>query len=173
MVVLKKLYRSARDKKLFGLCGGLADVLNVDATLLRILLIVAAIFTSGMVIPVYIIAGLVVPKEPPYDNGFGPGPGYGGYGNGYGSNYNNQYGNHNNGSFGHNFGTHAGGPYKNPPQPPKPPWGNNAATQSSDPTPQQSSAQFDRMMDDLEKKALRKEVDELRAKLAQIEKGEK
>ncbi len=84
MVVLKKLYRSSRDKKLFGLCGGLAEMLNVDATLLRILLIVVTIFTSGAVILIYIIAGLVVPKEPPLYSNFGPN----GYGNGYGGGYN-------------------------------------------------------------------------------------
>ncbi|MUT68669.1 PspC domain-containing protein [Paenibacillus sp. NEAU-GSW1] len=170
MVIVKKMYRSARDKKLFGLCGGLAETINVDATLLRILLIVVTIFTSGMIIPVYIIAGLVIPKEPPYYNGFGPGPGYGGgyggYGNGYGT---NGYGNNN---YGSGYGqAPTGGPYRNPPHPPKPPWGTNPAQQPSD-IPQQSNAQFDRMMDDLEKKALRKEIDELKAKLAKYEKGE-
>ena len=46
---MKKLYRSRRDKKLFGLCGGLAEMLNVDATLLRILLIVITVFSSGAI----------------------------------------------------------------------------------------------------------------------------
>ena len=74
---MKKLYRSRRDKKLFGLCGGLAEMLNVDATLLRILLIVITVFSSGALILVYILAGLVVPKESNPFGGFGPG--FGGY----------------------------------------------------------------------------------------------
>ena len=30
---MNKIYRSRTDKKLFGLCGGLAEAMNVDATL--------------------------------------------------------------------------------------------------------------------------------------------
>lgn len=164
MVVLKKLYRSRRDKKLFGLCGGLAEMINVDATLIRILLIVVTIFTSGFAIPVYIIAGLIVPKEPTFYNGndFGSGSGFGGYGNGFGG---GGYGNGYNGGQG-GFGSSFGGPYKNPPQGQ---WDNFSQARSSQ---QASSSQFDSMMDDLKKKALRKEVEELRAKLAKYEKGE-
>lgn len=154
MVVLKKLYRSSRDKKLFGLCGGLAEMFNVDATLLRILLIVVTIFTSGAVILIYIIAGLVVPKEPPLYSGFGPH----GYGGGYGGGYNPGYGQPAQPQF--------GGPYKNPPQPPGA-WG-GPQPEAVHATP----SQFDSMMDDLEKKALRREIEELKAKLAKYEKGD-
>jgi len=75
-----KIYRSAHDKKLTGLCGGLGEALGVDATLLRIVAIVLAVVTSGGFILVYILASLVVPKEPPYYN---PYRGPGGYGGGY------------------------------------------------------------------------------------------
>lgn len=153
---MKKFYRSSRDKKLFGLCGGLAEMINVDATLLRILLIVVTIFSSGLIILIYIIAGLVVPKEPPFQssfhpNGFGNGhDGHGGYNPGFGSQP--QY----------------GGPYKNPPQAP----GSWGQTQPSAAPQASTSTQFDNMMDDLEKKALRREIAELKAKIAQIEKGD-
>jgi len=154
---LKKLYRSTRDKKLFGLCGGLAEMLNVDATLLRVLLIVVTIFTSGAVILIYLIAGLVVPKEPPVYSDFGPN------GNNHGGGYNPGY--NMNGS---NFGSKPqfGGPYKNPPQDPSS-WGSTGAG-----TGASTSTQFDSMMDDLEKKALRREIEELKAKLAKYEKGD-
>ena len=69
-------------------------MLNVDATLLRILLIVITVFSSGALILVYILVGLVVPKESNPFGGFGPGTG--GYNpNGFGpGGYNggNQYG---------------------------------------------------------------------------------
>jgi phage shock protein C len=71
---MRKLYRSSRDRKLFGVCGGLAEYLAVDATLLRILLIVVAVFSAGSVILVYIIAGFVIPREPQYGNSFGANP---------------------------------------------------------------------------------------------------
>ncbi|MEK3882042.1 PspC domain-containing protein [Paenibacillus sp. PL2-23] len=148
---MRKLYRSRRDKKILGLCGGLSDMLNVDATLLRILLIVITVLTSGTVIFIYIIAGLVVPKEPPVYGAFGP-YGYGdGPGSGYGSSYGHQSGHQ--------------GPFQ-----PFPPKGNgwDPGYHKSEP----AGSQFDSMMDDLEKKALRREIEELKAKLAKQEKGE-
>lgn len=157
MVVLKKLYRSTRDKKLFGLCGGLAEMLNVDATLLRILLIIVTVFTSGAVILIYLIAGWVVPKETPTYPGIGPN------GNNFGGGYNPGY-NTNGSSFGSK--SQFGGPYKNPPQDPSA-WGNSEAGVGAS-----TSTQFDSMMDDLEKKALRREIQELKAKLAKYEKGD-
>ncbi|UVI31356.1 PspC domain-containing protein [Paenibacillus spongiae] len=161
---MKKLYRSRRDKKLFGLCGGVAEMLNVDATLLRILLIVLTVFTSGAMILVYILAGLVVPKEPPTYNGFGPG-GYGGYNNG---GYNGGFGTPPHGGQGY------GGPYTNtPPQPgPTGSFTNWQNAQGQGQAHGQSASNLDSMMDDLEKKALRKEIEELRAKLSKLEKGD-
>lgn len=155
---MRKLYRSSRDKKLFGLCGGLAEMFNVDATLLRILLIVVTIFTSGGVILVYIIAGLVVPKEPPVYPNFGPN----GYGNGHGGGYNPGYGPQSQPQAHSQYG----GPYKTPPQP-QGSWNTNGTPPQPAP-----STQFDSMMDDLEKKALRREIEELKAKIAKYEKGD-
>ncbi|MFD0714448.1 PspC domain-containing protein [Paenibacillus sp. GCM10027626] len=178
---MKKLYRSRRDKKLFGLCGGIAEMLNVDATLLRILLIVLTVFTSGALILIYILAGMVVPKEPPSYDPFGP-YGHNGY-NGYnggpynGGGYNGNY----NGGFGApppNYGRQAnrnqyGGPYTGTPPRPEPSDGfNNWQQGQASGAPKQAASNLDAMMDDLEKKAMRKEIDELRAKLAKQEKGE-
>jgi|GEM_PF-560436 len=65
---MKKLYRSTRDRKLWGICGGLAEMTGWDATLLRILLIIITILTHGAALFVYLISGFVIPKspEPPY-----------------------------------------------------------------------------------------------------------
>lgn len=60
---MKKLYRSSHDRKLTGLCGGLAEAFNVDATLLRLVVAVSAFFSAGVVIPLYLIASWVIPKE--------------------------------------------------------------------------------------------------------------
>ncbi|WP_337102727.1 PspC domain-containing protein [Paenibacillus sp. YIM B09110] len=167
---MKKLYRSRQEKMLFGLCGGLARMLNVDATLLRILLVVVTILSGGAPILIYLIAVLVVPKEPPIYSDYGPH----GFNNGYGGGFNQ--GNYNQGGFNNNFGGNGnspfgtppsyGGPYKNPPQQPGA-W--NGPQPSVAPA---ANSQFDSMMDDLEKKALRREIEELKAKLAKYEKGE-
>jgi len=61
---MKKLYRSQSDKKISGLCGGLASWLGLDATILRLIALVVAIFSFGSVVLFYLIASVLVPKEP-------------------------------------------------------------------------------------------------------------
>ena len=60
----KKLYRSQKQKMLGGVCGGLAEYFDVDATPIRLLFIALTIFTAlfPMVI-FYIIAWIIVPVE--------------------------------------------------------------------------------------------------------------
>lgn len=177
MVVLKTLYRSRRDKKILGLCGGLSQMLNVDATLIRILLIVITVLTSGTVVLIYLIAGLVVPKEPPYHGGYGPGPGgYGGFGGHGGHGGPGGFGNQ--GGYGHGGAPNGGFDprgqgFGNTPPPPGgvAPGGNWNPRPNNQGAPS-SNADFDSMMDDLEKKALRREIEELKAKMAKYEKGE-
>lgn len=89
----KKLYRSRTDRKIAGVCGGIAEYFNIDATLVRLLFVAAVIFgTAG--IWVYIVCALVIPEAPdngvPYEDVNG---GNGGYGNGNGGYGNGGYGN--------------------------------------------------------------------------------
>ncbi len=60
---MKKLYRSQGDKKISGLCGGLATWLGIDATIVRLLTVVVALFSLGTAVVLYIIASIIVPKE--------------------------------------------------------------------------------------------------------------
>ncbi|SET91736.1 PspC domain-containing protein [Paenibacillus sp. NFR01] len=60
---MKKLYRSQSDKMLTGLCGGIARALNIDTTLIRLLVAAAAFFSFGTVAILYVIASVIVPKE--------------------------------------------------------------------------------------------------------------
>lgn len=132
-----KLYRSRRDSKVFGLCGGLAETLNVDPTLLRLVVAVTTVFSAGTVIPVYIIASLVIPKEPSLEPSFAGAP--------------QGYGHHSHHSHKCGWNGHA----RQEPAPAA------AAASTVDP--------LDEMMKDIEQKALRREIEELRAKLAKIE----
>lgn len=61
----KKLYRSAHDKKIAGVCGGIGAYLDIDPTLIRLGWIVLTILT-GIVPGVigYLIAAIVMPREP-------------------------------------------------------------------------------------------------------------
>lgn len=59
----KRLYKG-RDKKLFGVCSGLAEYFNVDPLLIRVLFVFAFIaFGSGLLL--YIILAIVLPDPPP------------------------------------------------------------------------------------------------------------
>lgn len=61
----KKLYRSKTDKKLAGVCGGIAEYFDIDATIIRLAVVFSTIFL-GMSIWVYIIAALIMPEDPEY-----------------------------------------------------------------------------------------------------------
>ena len=64
---MKKLYRSQSDQKITGLCGGLARWSGIDTTVVRLVAVAAAIFSFGTMLLFYIIASIIVPKEP-YNN---------------------------------------------------------------------------------------------------------
>ena len=58
----KKLYRIEQGKLIAGVCGGIAEYLNVDPTVIR--LIWALVALSGTGILAYIIAMLIIPVKP-------------------------------------------------------------------------------------------------------------
>lgn len=60
---MNRLYRSARDKKLLGVCGGVAQFLSIDSTLVRLGVILLTVFT-GIPILIYALMALIVPREP-------------------------------------------------------------------------------------------------------------
>ena len=57
-----RLMLSRTDRKLGGVCGGLATTFDVDSTLVRIAFVGAAF--AGFGIPLYLAAWLLAPKEP-------------------------------------------------------------------------------------------------------------
>ncbi|HJQ39602.1 MAG TPA: PspC domain-containing protein [Thermoanaerobaculia bacterium] len=59
------LYRSSRTKILGGVCGGIAEWLGWDPTMVRVLYVLASVLSAGF--PgtiVYIVLWIVVPKAP-------------------------------------------------------------------------------------------------------------
>ncbi len=64
-VQFKELRRSVKDKKLFGVCGGIAAYFNVDSTIVRILYICLVIASFGWGLLLYIILVLLMPEERP------------------------------------------------------------------------------------------------------------
>ena len=59
----KRLYKSKTEKKLCGVCGGIAQYFEIDPTLVR-LAWVAFTVLGGSGILAYIIALIVMPEEP-------------------------------------------------------------------------------------------------------------
>jgi phage shock protein C len=58
--------RSSSDKKLFGVCGGLAQYFSIDSTIIRILYVVLCLASFGAGIVLYITLALVVPEDHSY-----------------------------------------------------------------------------------------------------------
>ena len=165
---MTKLYRSRTDRKITGLCGGLAETLGFDATLLRLLVVITTLFSGGVVIAIYVLAALVIPSEPWHGGPHGPGPGYGGEANPYGGKWDHQFCSwkdwkraerHYRKAQRYGWGSpqQAGG-YE----------AEYAASQAQ--AAGTAGSDLDDMMKDIEKKAMWKEIEELRAKVAQYEK---
>ena len=58
----KKLYRSVKDRKLAGVCGGIAEYLNMDPTVVRILWAIISLFAFVGVIA-YIVCAFLIPED--------------------------------------------------------------------------------------------------------------
>jgi phage shock protein C len=61
---MKRLVRKEKDKKITGLCAGIAEYLDIDVTVIRLIVLVAIIMTG--VLPglfAYLIAAAITPKE--------------------------------------------------------------------------------------------------------------
>ena len=58
----KKLYKSQADKKLCGVCGGIAEYFNMDPTLVRLLWVLFTL-AGGAGLLCYIIAAIVMPES--------------------------------------------------------------------------------------------------------------
>ena len=56
----RKLYRSETQRMLAGVCGGLAEYFNIDATVMRVLFLILAVF-GGSGIVLYLVMWIVVP----------------------------------------------------------------------------------------------------------------
>ena len=58
----KKLYKSNSNKMIAGVCGGLAEYFNTDASIIRILWALSVLL-MGTGILVYIVCAIVIPNN--------------------------------------------------------------------------------------------------------------
>ena len=58
-----RLRRSRRDRVLLGVCGGLAKMWNIDATVIRVLWALGTVLGAGVLLIAYLVMALVIPDE--------------------------------------------------------------------------------------------------------------
>ena len=56
----KKLYKSIEDKRIAGVCGGIAEYLDVDSTIVRLITLLF-VFGCGAGLLAYIVAAIIMP----------------------------------------------------------------------------------------------------------------
>ncbi len=59
----KKLYKSYKDKKIFGVCAGIANYFNIDPTIVRIIWAIL-VLACGTGLLAYIVAALIMDYDP-------------------------------------------------------------------------------------------------------------
>ena len=67
----RRLERSTTNRVISGVCGGLADYLAVDATLVRVFFVIATVLTAFLFILVYLVLLILMPlpgQRPPIDD---------------------------------------------------------------------------------------------------------
>lgn len=60
---MKRLYKSQTNKMLCGVCGGVAEYLNIDPTIIRLIWAVL-ILAVGTGLLAYILAAIIMPDNP-------------------------------------------------------------------------------------------------------------
>ncbi len=58
---IKRLFRSNRNKMICGVCGGIAEYLNIDPTIVRLLWVVFGF--TGFGVLAYIVAAIIMPVQ--------------------------------------------------------------------------------------------------------------
>lgn len=59
----KKLYRSRKNSKLFGVCGGIAEYFDTDATVVRLIAVITAFISLGWAVLIYLAAAFIMPQD--------------------------------------------------------------------------------------------------------------
>jgi len=63
MKEVKKLYRSKKDRMIAGVCGGIAEYLGIDSSIVRLLWVLLCLL-NGIGIILYIAAAIIIPEAP-------------------------------------------------------------------------------------------------------------
>jgi phage shock protein C len=66
----KQLTLSATDKKIAGVCGGIAEYLDVDPTIVRLIWVALSVVPGGFIggAIAYLLAWIIIPKSPAFSS---------------------------------------------------------------------------------------------------------
>jgi len=62
--MVKRLYRSGKNRILGGVCGGIGEYLDTDPTVIRLIWIIFTLISFGLGIIAYILAWIIIPRNP-------------------------------------------------------------------------------------------------------------
>ena len=60
---MKKLKRSKSNRLIFGVCGGIAEYFNIDATIVRVAWFLLALPSFGTLGLAYLVCGFIIPED--------------------------------------------------------------------------------------------------------------
>ena len=60
--MVKKLYRSTQNKMIAGVCSGLAEYINIDPTIIRVIWALIGLTGTGLI--AYLVCALIIPEKP-------------------------------------------------------------------------------------------------------------
>ena len=58
----KKLYRNSQNKMIAGVCSGLAEYINIDPTIIRVIWALVGLSGAGLI--AYLVCALIIPEKP-------------------------------------------------------------------------------------------------------------
>jgi len=58
----KKLYRNTENKYIAGVCSGIAEYVNIDPTIVRLIWALIGLTGTGLV--AYLVCALIIPEKP-------------------------------------------------------------------------------------------------------------
>ncbi|MGB2869335.1 MAG: PspC domain-containing protein [Bacteroidota bacterium] len=61
---VRRLHRSVQDKKIFGVCGGIGNYLDIDPTIVRLVYVAFTFLSFGAGVVLYFLLFLLLPEEP-------------------------------------------------------------------------------------------------------------
>jgi phage shock protein C len=61
--IMKRLYRSKKERMLGGVCAGLGEHFDIDPTVIRLVWAVITVLSIGTGVLVYILAWILIPEE--------------------------------------------------------------------------------------------------------------